>query len=88
MLNQIKWAIQRVTYGYDDRIFWGFDCHFSNTIIPPLKKFCSSYDLGHLNPERQAIYTETLRLIAEYEKTWDTEPLAEYFGKHIGWYWD
>ena len=96
-LRTIKWAYQRVRYGYDETIMWGFDGYFSQ-FIKPLKKFCEKQleVIDDLNPVRDVIYKETLRLIAEWEKqsyedmfhgTKDAE-LWEYFGKHISYYWN
>lgn len=98
--NKIKWAYQRVVRGYDDRIFWGFDGFFQETIMPPLKQFCQEqleqHELMSLNPKRKSIYRRTLALIDALE---NEEPmdfyqkdnigkLAGYFGKNIGYYWD
>ena len=99
ILNQIKWAYQRVRYGYDDRIYWGFDSHI-RLILKPLREFCEDYlqiDGGKrakLNPERAEIFGKTIELIKKVQHAdfLDDEEelteLAEYFGKNIGWYWD
>lgn len=39
-LREVKYAYQRVRYGYDERIKWEFDSYFSQ-FIPPLKEFCN-----------------------------------------------
>jgi len=99
MFNEIKWAYQRVVKGYDDRIYWGFDSVIYN-IQEPLKKFCLNYleDKKHsrLNPERTAVFKQTLFLIEqieneEYQDMFNNKALgnlAKYFGENIGWYWD
>src|SRR3990167_474041 len=69
--NEIKWAYQRVKYGYDETIKWGFEDYF-NIAIKPLKEFCQEQLLDEedmkLNPERREIYTETLNKISAFEK--------------------
>jgi len=100
MFNQIKWAYQRVKRGYDDRIFWEFDSYFMK-FIPALKKFCqkelADTRLMENNPLRKEVFTETLRLIDEFEKMPDENfydyeneetKLWSYFGKNIGIYWN
>lgn len=37
--NPIKWAYQRVKYGWCDRDLWNMDCWFLDVIIPMLKRF-------------------------------------------------
>lgn len=69
MLNEIKWAWQRITRGYDERITWGFDVYFIQ-IIPALKEFCENWlQLGYAdhNPEKKEVMLETLRLIQDYQ---------------------
>lgn len=69
LFNELKWAYQRVRYGYDDRIYWGFREYFDQ-FLDPLKKFCKQYateEQKELNPERYKIYTKTIKLIDELE---------------------
>lgn len=99
MLKSIKWAYQRVKYGYDDRIYWGFEDHLQ-IIIMPLKKFCEEQlKLDHIqkfNPDRVEVYMETLRRIEALEELsseaieWSKKSaeLWGYFGANIGFYWD
>lgn len=90
IINQIKWAYQRVVRGYDDRIMWGFDGYFEDTFIPPLKEFCEKqlFEVDpNLNPARFEVYKETLRLIENGEEDIGFSRLIEYFGKHVGYYW-
>lgn len=98
MFNQIKWAYQRLTRGYDDRVYWGFYSYFIQ-VIPALEKFCNKYleDKEHceLNTSRADIFRNTLLLIEKYKEKEDDclnhdeeELLFEYVGKHLGWYWD
>ena len=101
ILNEITWAYQRVVRGYDDRVFWGFEGYFI-TVIPALKWFCEK-QLGttattELNPERHKIFTETLRLIKEWDVLpyWDTDgnnqsrvsKLLVYVCSNIEYFWD
>lgn len=97
--NQIKWAYQRIIRGYDDRIYWEFDTYFDR-FINPLEKFC----LGELakehiklNPIREEVFKETLRLVHEYKNSTDedfykqdnpTNKLWGYMGKNITHYWN
>ena len=95
--REIKYAYQRIRYGFDERIYWEFDSYFAQ-FIPPLKKFCQDeHDpLDIHNPKRNEVYKTTLDLIRawenqSYEEMWDgkkTVELWEYFGKNINWYWN
>jgi len=99
MIQEIKWAYQRVVRGYDNRIMWEFDSYF-NQFIPPLKKFCEDelIDIEHckLNKERAKIYKKTLKLIEAIDDIdWNNQEdykhvsnLWKYFGEHIGYYWN
>lgn len=99
-LRKIKLAYQRVTRGYDDTIYWGFDGYFSQ-FIPAIELFCKNYlsDKEHckLNPYRTKIYKKMLALIEDWKKhDYDDQfehpnsesRLWEYFGKNIGAFWD
>lgn len=100
MFKEIKYAYQRVRYGYDERIKWEFDTYFYQ-FIKPLKEFCE-YELSEpevkLNPKRYKVFTETLRLIGEIEKLSKSEEYVRcdqaqcdlwgYFGKNITIYWN
>lgn len=99
--REIKWAYQRVVRGYDDRVYWGFDCYFLR-VMPALKSFCEDYlklengERAKLNPERANIFRKTITLIDEweratYEEVWDCKKqnsLLAYVGKNSGYYWD
>lgn len=98
-LRQIKWAYQRVRYGYDETIKWEFDSYFSQ-FIQPLREFCEAEldpEDEVNNPKRQEIYKTTLKLIEDYrnmdykdgysEENAETK-LWKYFGEHIGYYWN
>jgi len=92
ILQQIKWAYQRVVRNYDDRVFWGFSTEF-NTYIKPIKEHCDrqlSETHIELNLERKAILIKTLDLLKDLEldKENAAPKLWEYFGKHIEWFWD
>lgn len=96
MINEIKWAYQRVVRGYDDRVRWGFDSYFLQ-VMPSLREFCVDYingDNTHLNPERTRIFKKTLELIDEYtsdKESWNTSAqnrLLGYVGEHSDYYWD
>ncbi len=98
--NEIKWAYQRVRYGYDETIKWGF-CDYFWYFVQPLKEFCEEQLLDikvmDLNPERKAIFTETLKRISayetmtlndEYKQPNQASELWEYVGKYLNYYWD
>lgn len=101
MINEIKWAWQRVVRGYDDRVFWGFDSYFLQ-VMPALKEFCHNYikdaNRCNLNPERAAIFSSTLSKIISYEliDEWTDmlerediiKDLLTYVGKNSAYYWD
>ena len=100
MSREIKWAWQRVFKGYDDTVFWDLDVYFLR-IIPALKKWCEKELQGtatlELNPNRHEVFTETIRLIEDwenmpYENMFSNENeenrLLEYLGKNIGFFWD
>lgn len=100
ILNEIRYAYQRVIRGYDNRVFWSFDSYFLQ-IVPALKEFCIDQLKGNatfkLNPERFKIFTMTLILIDRYENMTNTDwykndnqisKLLEYVGKNIGYFWD
>lgn len=99
MINEIKWAYQRVVRGYDDRIFWGFDDYLEQ-IIPAIKLFCEE-ELKtkeiKLNKKREQIFKKTLELIGDYESMSIQEyysgngadaKLWKYFGDNIGYFWN
>lgn len=98
IFRELKWAWQRAKDGYDERIKWGFDGYLEQ-FIKPLKEFCE-YELKNTHPDnikRIAVYERTLELIKDYEEMAPEEEyqeenpinrLWEYFGKHIGYYWD
>ena len=103
IIREIKYAYQRVRYGWDSRIKWGFDSYFSQ-FIPPLKEFCeeelkkignSSEFVG--SEERKKIYKTTLDLIYAFENMPDEsfykgyneiDKMWEYIGKNLRWYWN
>lgn len=98
LLREIKYAYQRVKYGFDERIYWEFDSYFTQ-FIPPLKKFCQNEldpEDAINNPKRQEVYKRTLELIENwekqtYEEVWlgkKTAELWEYFGGNINYYWN
>ena len=100
ILNEIKYAYQRVIRGFDDRIYWEFDSYFSQ-FIPPLKQFCETElkntENMEYNPLRKEVFMETLKLIknfeeieykAFYEEINPINKLWSYFGKNIGYYWN
>jgi len=99
-LREIKWAYQRIRYGYDDTIKWGFSDYF-NQCIKPLKEFCEE-ELKNIyeckgNEKRKEIFEETLKRIKafqnmkvgdSYKEVNQESLLWEYVGKNIGWYWN
>lgn len=103
IFKRIKWAYQRVVRGWDDTALWALDDHFTEVIIPPLKKFCLQEiqsdgieQMEKLDPIRISVYQKTLEYIYLYEnQTFEEEiegkplrRLASYFANHIGYYWD
>lgn len=100
LLRKIKWAYQRVTRGYDDTIYWGFNGYFCQ-FIPAIELFCKNYlsDKEHskLNPGRVKIYKHMISLIESFRKHNYNDQFEypnsesrmwEYFGKNIGAFWD
>ena len=101
ILNEIKYAYQRVVRGYDETLMWDLDTYFEQ-IVPPLKAWCeervADKEFCRLNPKHAAVFTETLRLIAEYEKMTPeqemdiaqspAEKLFEFVGRNLRGYWD
>ncbi len=93
--REIKYAYQRVRYGFDERLYWEFESYFAQ-FIPPLKQFCEDEYDPENNLKRSEIYKTTLELIdiwekQTYEEIWDgkkTTELWEYFGKNITYYWN
>ena len=99
MIQEIKWAYQRVVRGYDDRIYWAFDDYFIQ-FIPPLKEFCEEElkeEYMDSNPELVRVYNKTLKLIEGLENMEELDFVEKsekiltfwrYFGNHIGCYWN
>ena len=99
MINQIKWAYQRVVRGYDDRIFWGFD-EYLNCIIPAIQLFCEeelNTDHIKLNKKREKVFKEMLKLIDDCYKmdvkeyNFNNNPsdkIWKHFGANIGYFWN
>ena len=99
MINQIKWAYQRVVRGYDDRIFWGFG-EYLEMIIPAIKSFCEeelkTEEIG-FNRNREQAFKKTLKIINDYENMDIQEyfsrkgadaKLWKHFGENIGYFWN
>ena len=98
LIREVKYAYQRVRYGYDETIKWEFDSYFSQ-FIPPLKEFCEER-LKEMsitgNEKRKEIYKTTLDLIYDFENMPDKsfykeyneiDKLWEYIGKNLRWFW-
>ena|SRR3990167_20164 len=98
--NEVKWAYQRVKRGYDDTIMWGLEGYFEQA-IPAIENFCvenlEDKEYMKLNPERQRIFSETIRLIQEfrqmkpednYEHPNQVSQLWSYIGENVGCFWD
>ena len=91
---EIKWAYQRVRYGYDETMKWCFQDYFHQFIIP-LKEFCKEelkeeHIANGNNPEHKKIFEKTLKLIAKYDM-WDdksAQNLWSYVRKNIRYYWN
>ena len=101
IFREIKWAYQRVVYGVDERIHWGFDGYLSSTMIPALKIFCedklTDTEFCKWNPIKEDVFKEMLRLIKDFElnnysdqfKDDNSEAkMYEYFGRFIGYFWN
>ncbi len=100
IIREIKYAYQRVRYGYDSRLKWDFADYFSQ-FIPPLKEFCEE-ELKELkncadNEKRKEIYQTTLDLIYDFEFPPDGSFYKEhkeenkmwtYIGARLSWYWN
>ena len=100
LINQVKWAYQRIKYGYDDRIMWGLSDYF-NQAIPAIEEFClenlDNVEFMRLNPDRLRIFSETIRLIQEFRAMKHEEyfmypnqesRLWAYIGENVGYFWD
>ena len=101
MFNSLKYAYQRLTRGYDETIYWGFD-EYLEMILPPLRSFClKRLDDGGviLSYKRREIYRPTVLLIDKFNETYDDfnslteiyeaeDEMCSYIGIHLGWYWD
>lgn len=100
-MKQIKWAWQRMTRGYDDRIMWGFDDYLWGIVKPSLHKFLidRKFDKGFIehNPEKAKTDDEMLDLLNKaiasgYSDQFDypnsQSKFWEYFGKHIANFWN
>ena len=76
ILNNIKYAFQRAIRGYDERIFWEFDSYFAQ-FIKPLEEFClnelADAEMMKNNPEREKVYTETIRRVQDFRSRWITK---------------
>ena len=98
IIREVKYAYQRVRYGYDETIKWEFDSYFSQ-FIPPLKEFCEEQLKGMSidgNEKRRNTYYNTLDLIYDFENMPyencykddnEVDKLWSYIGKNIRWYW-
>ena len=93
--REIKYAYQRVKYGYDDRIQWNFDSYF-HQFIKPMKEFCEERLKETIDEKRIEIFSTTLELIQKYEVMEDgdyykennqTDEMWAYIGKNLRWYW-
>lgn len=94
MINQIKWACQRITRGYDDRVYWGFDSYFLQ-VMPALRNFCEAelkWEHITLNPKRKRVFERTIKLIDEHGNSKNIHStkskLLKYVGEHAGYYWN
>lgn len=97
--KSLKYAYQRVRFGYDDRIMWGFSTYF-NQCVPALKEFCENElqeESIKYNKKRVNIFNQTLKKIDNFESMSARDfykypnqenELWEFVGKNIGWYWD
>jgi hypothetical protein len=99
MINQIKWAYQRVFRGYDDRIFWGFE-EYLDYVVPAIQVFCEeelkTEEIG-FNRKREQVFKKTLKLINDYynmdikgyySNNNSSNKLWKYFGENIGYFWN
>jgi hypothetical protein len=99
ILREIKYAYQRVRYGFDERIYWELDSYFEQ-FIPAIKKFCEN-ELAEewidFNPKRKKVFKRTLKLIKELEEPKaekafgyeaEIERLWSYVGGNITIYWN
>lgn len=96
---EIKWGLQRMFRGYDDRIKWSFEDYFAQFVIP-LKEFCEDelkevHIANGNNPVHKEVFEKTLKLINKYEAAEFGMPassatfeLWKYIGAHLGYYWN
>lgn len=100
ILNEIKWAYQRVRRGYDDTIYWGLE-DYLRQIIPAIEEFClrnlKEKELMKLNPKRKEIFGKTIKLIKDFrrmpykdnfKRPNQISKLWSYVGENIMWFWD
>lgn len=96
MWRKIKWAYQRVRYGYDETVKWEFDSYLAR-FIKPLREFCQDELIDIYDGKRKIIFEKTLKLIKDFENMPYEDSYKEdnaerrfwaYFGEHIGYYWN
>ena len=99
LYDKIKWALQRMFKGYDDRIYWGFNTYIADILRPSLRKFCeralADKEYMDLNPMRKEVYTEMLKRIQYVEddvflyiEDHRIDEMLTYFGEKSGYFWD
>jgi hypothetical protein len=100
LYNNLKWAYQRVRFGYDDTMMWGLEDYF-NRALPAIEKFCfdnlKDKESMRLNPQRKEVFSKTISLIEDYKSMSfrdyykypnQTSKLWSYIGKNIRYFWD
>jgi hypothetical protein len=100
-MKTLKYAWQRLTRGYDDRIYWDFEYYIFDIVREPLFKFLvqriHDKDFRKYNPDKAKIDDEMFILLNEaiekgglnqFEYPNPMSEFWEYFGRTIGNYWD
>ena len=50
----IKWSIQRIIYGYDERMFWNLDLHLKTLMITGLRYYVKHNYCKYLKPKSKS----------------------------------
>lgn len=67
--NNIKWSIQRIKYGYDERMFWNLDLHLKALMITGLRYYVKHNYCKYLKPKP----SKQIRKNQKYNDSWYTE---------------
>jgi len=100
-MKTLKYAWQRLTRGYDDRIYGDFEYYLWDIVREPLREFliqrASDSEYIKWNPQKAKIDEEMFILLElaiaksgldQFETPNSMSKFWEYFGKTIGNYWN